>query len=276
MRLKNAFISYIMIIILLISSIFFFLFLMGRSFLSYEYLYNISTNFNFIKYIQNNEILKDTLEEKEIPLEIFNYIDGNTINSITEEYLYDFYYKGKNNINKSKLKNAIYNSIQIYENKNTIEIAKYIESDIDSFISRVEYSLSDKIFFDEFVSIKEFLFNDFYLYISIGVLILSLIMLIVLEMKNSLIIIGTISILFSFLIYWLVNFLSFDLILSVLNLDIGNYFNHIEIFAFNNIYQKIYVYLFVLGIIFVIIYLSLNLKVLFKKIRTLFYDMMYK
>lgn len=272
MKFNYPFITLFLTILLLISSFCFFLFITGRSILSYENVYDVTTNLDIIKCLKEDEKIKESFDEKKIPIEVFDYIDRNSLNNLISESLDNLYLGNKNILNDSKLKNIIFNSIKIYENKHTVDIYKYIEKDIDIFVSNISNTINSDEFSSNFYGVNSIVNDDFYLYCGVGISLLLILSIVFLEKKNSMIVIGIIFVIMSLLLYLISLHFNWELIFKIVNLDIYKYFINPDITFIDGMFDPIYVLLFILGFILITIYIFIYIKFLLKKVRSMYYN----
>jgi len=272
MNFKYPFITTLLTILLLVISFCFFLFITGRSVLSYKNIYDVTTNIDIVKYLKEDDEIKKTLDEKKIPAEIFDYIDRNSLNILIGESLDNIYLGNEVVLNNSKLKNIIFNSVKVYENKHTVEIYKYIEKDINVFVSNISSTLNSNGFSSNFHSAVSFVNDNFYLYSGIGLILFLILSIVFLEKKNSILVIGIISVFLSLVLYLINLHSNWENIFKILNLDLHEYFINPNITFINKTFEPIYVLLFIFGFILIFIYIFIYIKFFLKKVRSMYYN----
>lgn len=93
----------------------------------------IAKSINYTKYIKESKRINAVLEDKKIPIEIFNYIDKNKLEKMIEDNTYS----------KKKVTNILVESINKYEDEYEVSVYDYIPKEIDEISSIITNKIKD-------------------------------------------------------------------------------------------------------------------------------------
>lgn len=258
MKLNKPIFTIILIILLVIDLIFFSIVIIGKKSLDKDNIKDIVYSFNYKEYLKDNENIKESISKYNYSFEIFDYIDDNEVKRIEDKFI-DNLYSNKKPIEYEDILLILNNAVNKYEKDNLVDIHKYVDNDINEIARKIsntdeEFSLAFD-FMNKFVNSKLI-----YIFLVIGILLITLI--IVFEHINGCLINSIILILYSILMYYL----KYN-IYSKVHLDdnINKYF-----IGFSNRIvdlDNIYVISFILGFVFLLLYVIKLIRRIVRDIR---------
>ena len=229
-------------------------------------------NFDLIRLLRDDEKINDILSDKKIPDAIFDYIDTDEIRKKAELFIDNFYNDESTLIDRSDIVSLMKKSINVYENKYTVDVYSIIEDDIIKYSNEVTKNLNNNNWIVAFNSIYNLSISN-YVYILYFLLILIIFFLFYLEKKFSIGFIGFVCLVFSILIFCCTKYF----IVYLLDIfKIPDYINdNIQLYITDKV-SFIYCFLFVVGIFLLFSYLIIFINKLIAKSRILYYDKYYK
>lgn len=266
MELNNPFKSKVYIILIVILS------LTGLISLFLNIILNKSSVIECIdlnKSITTNKELTDYLNNKKIPIDILKYIDKDKLKELSIDIIDKLYDNNSNLINSNVLNDLIKESIIKYEEKENADIYNNIKEDIE----KITINISNNINNEEYVNRYNIIKNVNYLFfIPLIISIVFIILLFINEKKKALLISGligiTISLVLDYLKTQLVKVLYNNL--DIINM-LGITFEKSSIRT-SSIISGIII---VISLILIVIYLLIEGRHLYRKIRTSYLDKYY-
>lgn len=110
-------------------------------------------NFDLIRLLRDDEKINDILSDKKIPDAIFDYIDTDEIRKKAELFIDNFYNDESTLIDRSDIVSLMKKSINVYENKYTVDVYSIIEDDIIKYSNEVTKNLNNNNWIVAFNSI---------------------------------------------------------------------------------------------------------------------------
>lgn len=272
MKFKHSFLTPILLFILTSCIICFSFIYVGKYIFAKENIIDITKNINIAKIIREEKALNDILEEKKIPKEVLDYLDNEKSRELLKKIIDSLYTNNSSIIKETDISTLIKDSIINYENLYDLDIYDNIEEDINNFSLDFSNQINNKEIIDSFRSVYKFL-NGITFYIVIIITILSIIGIIFLEKKESILILGIIFFIFSIIINYLKDTFIEKLLEDKVLLE---YIQKQSILKTEDFFKQIYLTSFVIGIILLLIYLVIFIKKLLLKIRLMKYDRYYR
>lgn len=260
MKLNKSLKTITIIILLIINLIFFSFLIIGKKLGDKKFINEIVQEFNFKEYLNNNEIIKRSINNYKYPKEVFNELDNLRITNIKLKVVNNLFEKKEYLINKEDIIDLLNDSVYEYEKKYSIDIYDYVKKDIEDFSYMLENKLNDE-FINNYYSVLDFSKGIIY-YISIILTITFIVFIILLEKRNGFLITSIILILYSFFSYYVSNYF-----LDFVFKNKLNYFNsiHLEI-------SDESIICFISGFVLLLIYIIKSVKKLARNIRVNSYN----
>ncbi len=258
MKLNKPIFTIILIILLVIDLIFFSIVIIGKIVLDKDNVKDIAYSFKYKEYLKDNEIIKESINNYNYSFEIFNYIDDNEVRRVEDKTI-DNLYSNKKFIEYEDVLLIFNNAIDKYEKDNLIDVHKYIDDDINKIAK--ELSNTDEEFVLIFDSVNRFV-NGKFIYLLLVIAIISITLIIVFEHINGCLINSIVLILYSIFLYYskynAYSMIRFDS-------DTSKYFVDFSSKTVN--LDNIYVISFLLGFVFLLIYVVKLIRRVVRDIR---------
>ena len=254
MKLKKPIITIIIIILILVDLVFFSFLYLGKEITKKEQINEIVLKFDLKKYILDNRIIEESVNNYRYPEEVFNYLDDYEIKNIKDNFLVNLELKKDTLISSEELKELLLNSVYEYEFQTNNYILDYVSNDIDILALEITNNINnyrDGYFFIEDIS------NSSLYYISIILLMIGIAIIILVETTRGVLISSIILFFLSFFLYYIENNS-----IKVLFKNFNNYLDKCEIY-----YNNFYIICFILGFVLLLIYMYFLIKKIFREIR---------
>lgn len=253
MEKKSPNISLIFIFLLILNIVFGILFSYINVLFNGDGIKYAIKNVNISLYLESNKEINSILNNKKIPMEIFNYIDK-------EEYerQVDLFFDNKE-ITFENIKSLLDNSVYEYDKVNMLDVHFNIQEDIDE-ISRIIYSnINDKNIINKI--------NTYSLLGKSGIIfnIICIIITLLLIIKYK-------DLLYTGLIYTLMVIVIYLSLKNEIVFKTGDIFNKNVITYLNNSLANICSIYFAVGIIIIVIYLIVNVRKIYRKMKNNYID----
>lgn len=255
MKLNKPIITICIIILLVVDLIFFSFLSIGKNLGEEECLNEITENFDFKKYVLNNDIISYSINNNKYNKEVFDYMDELKIKILKKNTVNNLLKEKEVIIDKNDVKEILSDSVYEYEHRNMEDIYNYVSNDINQFSNNIQNKVDN-----EYSEIYYFVINTsnsiVYL-VSLVLIILFISLIIIFEKKNGLFISSIILIAYSFVIYYLnTKALHFFFV------DKSKYFNSLDLHL-----ESLYVICFILGFVLLLIYIVNCLKKYGRELR---------
>lgn len=273
MNLKRPFVSFAIVFFLFVLFVCFTILIVGTHVFNRENLKYLANEIDIVSYLKNNSNLKTVLEEKRIPDDIFNNIDMISKEKIVNEAIDNIFEHKDKFVDANSILFLIRDSIKIYELRHTVDVYVYIEEDIINFSQKLENNINSMEFIKSF-GILSSLFKEFNIYIIMVVSLFLFFLLFKFEKKKAFLVSGLFLVGYSILLYYIHANLLFKGIVP----DIV-YLSSAFGFLLSGILEKlekIYIFTFVIGLLFLIIFVCLYMKKIARNIRIYSYDINYR
>lgn len=271
MKLKKKSITVTLLIIYVLALVIFLLLVLGKLIIAKNEIKNLITDIDVTAYLKENEEINNILNSKKIPKEIFDYVNQNSANELVDSAVDNLYDNNVILINESDVERLIASSIEIYEKKYTVDIYRYIKSDISILASNIANNINNKDLIVSFNFINNLL-NDIYLFSALIICIATVILVFLIEKKNAFLLIGIINTVTSAFMFYFNKTLLTNL---TANISLLRYIEQKKILSFLEKIQPIYSILFALGILLLFIYLIIYINRIITKSRIMYYDKYY-
>lgn len=243
MKLSHPFLSsFLLIFLFVFISLFAFQISLSKGF-NKEKIKDYLNKVDLVYYIKQDENIKEELNNKKIPEQIFNYINYDKKEELISFIVDNLYSDKKDIVDYNDIVSLIYDSVHIYEKLNSVEVYEYLDDSVIGFAKRISSEVNSGYSLNGFVLIKNFLS----LTVSILLFTFSMVLLFLLyvyERKNTFLLMGLLFIVISFFLF----LFNYQIISSNFNIYLFNE-------AFLNCFEFIYVLLFLIGSIMLINYL---------------------
>ena len=203
-------------------------------------------------YLENNKEINSILENKKLPIEIFNYVDK-------EEYekQVDLFFENKE-ISLENIKDLLDNSVKEYDKVHLLDVHANIQEDIEEIAKIIYTNINDKNIINKL--------NTYSLLGRVGIIfnIISIIISLVFIIKYK-------NLLYTGLSYTLI---TIGVYLSLKNeiISITNIFDKNAVTYLNNRLANICSIYFIIGIIILVIYLIMNVRKIYRKMKNNYID----
>lgn len=272
MNFKHNFFTPLLIFILTSCLICFTFLLIAKKVTDKEYILEISKNVDIIKLIREDDSLNNLLENKKIPKEVLNNLDKEKEREIYTKIIDSLYTNNSSIIKETDISMFIKDSIIKYEDIYELDIYSNIETDINNFSLEFSNKINDDQLIDSIRNIYNYT-NGIAIYIIILITMLSIIGIVFLEKKESLLVLGIIFFLFSIVI----SYIKESLLKELLEKEfVIKYISNQSISKIGEFFKPIYLIIFVIGIILLSVYLIIVIKKILLKIRLMKYDRYYR
>lgn len=272
MELKHKFLTPLLITLFIFCLIVVVAFTFGRWISNKEYVYELVQKIDIVEIIKDDKELKAMLNEKKVPIEIFDYIDKEDKNELLKKIIDGLYSNKSSIIETSDINSLIKNSIIKYEEEYTLDIYNNIEEEISNFSLKIVNILNNENFVKSFRLINEVI-NGILYFIIITLALAILLGIILLEKKLAIFILGIIFFISSFAIHYI----SKNTILNLFKTSFASkYINEEVILEIIELINPIYIIFFAIGVVLLIIYGIIFLKNIMRKIRLMSYDNYYR
>ncbi len=251
MKLKKPIITIMLITFLVLDLIFFSFIFISRTVTSKDYVHDIVYKFDIKEYINNNQNIKNSIDNYKYPKEIFDYMDEEDINTFKDNFIHRLY--GKNTINiKEELTDLFKKTIDKYDSKKEVDSYSYVSSDIEKITSEFD-NYCNKYVFNIFDFLRLMSSNAIF-YLSIIISIVLCVIIIYIEKSKGLIITAITLFLYSLFCYYL-NSNCYSIIMSIMGKN--KHFEYLKDFSFflNSVYIICFILSFVLLLIYMVIYI---------------------
>ena len=258
MKLNKPIFTIILIILLVIDLIFFSIVIIGKKVLDKDNIKDIAYSFNYKEYLKDNKNIKESISKYNYSFEVFDYIDDNEVKRIEDKFI-DNLYSNKKAIEYEDVLLILNNSIDKYEKNNLVDIHSYVDDDINEVAGDI--SNIDEEFSLAFNYVNRFV-NSNLIYLFLLIAIISIALIIVFEHINGCLINSIILILYSIFLYY-----SEYNVYSMIRLDsdTSKYFMDLSNKIVN--LDNMYVISFLLGFVFLLIYVVKLIRRIVRDIR---------
>ena len=228
------------------------------------------TNKNIIcNLIKKDEGLINYFNDKKIPVESLDYISNNDCDRIKDKIFDNIKNDNKKDIDYNDIKSIIRDSIIEYELRTNDDIYEYIDNDLDNITKDIANKFNDELLYEQIEFISDITNNYVIIFIIVIVLI---VLLIIVEKFNSTSIVGTLLLLSSIGLYYLLKEVTQIIyrnvsIIKLLDIDLNK--------VSSNTSLSICSILFATGALFLIMYLAKVIKKFFKEARIAYINNRY-
>lgn len=241
MKLNKPIISICIIIILIVDLIFFSFLSIARKTNDKEFMEEIALKFDFKKYLLNNDNIRYSIDNYKYSNTVFNYIDDLKVTIVKKKVVNNLFEGKEKVLDKSLIVEILNNSVYEYEYRENVDVVYYVHDDIEYFSGYLESKFNNE-YADVYNSLRSFSSGAIY-FISIGVAVVLLGLIIIIERKQGLLIDSITLLLYSFFIYYFNKHF-----LEIGYRSLFKYFDNLELHL-----DDLYVICFIIGFILLLI-----------------------